>query len=310
MYWLTTKRISKSGLQNFFRNGFVSFSSVLVMTITLFIITSIILLGGFFNYSLNQVKNKVDVNVYFITTAEESDILSVKKSLESLPEVSSVEYISRDQALVDFKEKHKGDDLTLQALDELGDNPLGATLNIKAKDPSQYAGIAKYLDDMSSGTLSTGGLKIVDKVNYTQNKIVIERLTSLVNSVNILGIWFAVIFILVSIIVTFNTIKLTIFMAKDEISVMRLVGASSTYVKGPFVISGLLSGVISALIILIAFAVITFFINHYYGLYFVGFNLFNYYITNFLQILGIILGSGIVLGALASYLAVHKYLRN
>src|ERR1035437_2411015 len=282
--WLSIKRVFKSGMQNFTRNGFVSLSSVLVMTITLFIMTSVIILGGFLNFSLDQVKNKVDVNVYFITTASDSDILTVKKSLEALPEVSSIEYISRDQALANFKDKHKGDDLTLQALNELGDNPLGATLNIKAKDPSQYAGIAKYLDDMSNGVLSSGGPKIIDNVNYAQNKIVIDRLTSIINSANMIGIWFAIIFVLVSIIVTFNTIKLTIFMARDEISVMRLVGASNMYVKGPFIISGLLCGIISAIIILIAYAVITFAINHYYGSYFVGFDLFKYYILNFLQI--------------------------
>jgi len=308
--FLTTRRILKSGLQNFFRNGFISLSSVLVMTVTLFIITSILLLGGFLNYSLNQVKNKVDVNVYFVTTATETDILSVKKSLESLPEVSSVEYISRDQALINFKEKHKGDSLTLQAIEELGDNPLGATLNIKAKDPSQYASIAKFLDDANGEILSQGSLKIIDKVNYAQNKIVIDRLTAIINSANIIGLWFAFIFIFISMIVTFNTIKLTIFMAKDEISVMRLVGASNSYVKGPFVISGLLCGIISAVIILVMFALITFFVNYYYGSYFIGFNLFEYYITNFLKIFMVLFGSGIILGALSSYLAVRKYLRN
>ena len=310
MFWLTTKRVFKSGLQNFIRNGFVSLSSVLVMTVTLFIITSIILLGGFFNYSLDQVKNKVDVNVYFVTTAKESDILSVKKSLEVMPEVSSVEYISSDQALINFKNKHQDDNLTLQALDELGNNPLGATLNIKAKDPSQYAGIAKYLDDASSGALSQGGLNIIDKVNYAQNKIVIDRLTNIIKSVNVLGVWFAIIFILVSIVVTFNTIRLTIFMARDEISVMRLVGASNTYVKGPFIVSGISCGIISAIIILIAFALLTFTINHYYGSYFVGFDMFKYYTTHFLRMFGILFGSGIILGSLASYLAVQKYLRN
>jgi len=310
MFWITTKRITKSGVQNFFRNGFVSFSSVVVMTITLFIIISVILLGGFLNYSLEQVKNKVDVNVYFITNVEESDVLSVKKSLEALPEVSSVEYVSSDQALVNFKAKHQGDNLTLQALDELGENPLGATLNIKAKDPSQYAGIAKYLDNMSSGVLSSGGTSIIDKVNYSQNKVVIDRLTEIVNSSNMIGVWFAIIFIFISIIVTFNTIRLAIFMSRDEISVMRLVGASNSYVKGPFVISGVLCGVISAVVILIFFAILTFVINHYYGSYFVGFNLFGYYINHFLQIFGTIVGSGIVFGSFASYLAVHKYLRH
>lgn len=310
MYRLVTRRIFKSGLQNFLRNSFVSLSSVLVISITLFIITSISLLGGFLDYSLDQVKNKIDVNVYFITTAKEDDILSVKKSLEALPEVSLVEYISRDQALINFKEKHKGDDLTLQALDELGDNPLGANLNVKAKDPSQYAGIAKYLDSMSSSALSKSGLKIIDKVNYAQNKIVIDRLTSIVNSANMMGVWFAIIFIFVSIVVTFNTIKLTIFMAREEISVMRLVGASSPYVKGPFIISGLLCGAVASLIILIGFAIITFFVNHYYGSYFMGFNLFKYYIVNFLQFFVIIFASGLTLSSIASYLAVHKYLKH
>ena len=309
MFWLATKRIFKSGLQNFFRNGFVSLSSVLIMTITLFIITSTILLGGFFNYGLNQVKNKVDVNVYFVTTASMADILSMQKSLEVLPEVASVEYISRDQALANFKAKHADDSLTLQALDELGGNPLGATLNIKAKDPSQYAGIAKFLDDSTSETLSQGGTNIIDKVNYAQNKVVIDKLNAIINSVNVIGVWLAIIFILISIIVTYNTIKLSIFMARDEISVMRLVGASDAYVKGPFVVSGLLCGIISAIIILLLFALISFFINHYYGIYFVGFNLFRYYINNFLEIFAIIFGSGIVLGSLASYLAVRKYLK-
>ncbi|MFH0755623.1 MAG: permease-like cell division protein FtsX [bacterium] len=310
MFKLTSKRILKSGLQNFFRNGFVSLSSILVITVTLFIITATLLLGGFLNYNIELIKNKVDVNVYFITTATEADVLSVKKSLESLPEVFSIEYISREQALINFKEKNKGKSLILQSLDELGSNPLGATLNIKAKDPSQYAGIAKYLDSMNDEILSQENLKIIDKVNYAQNKIIIDRLTTIVNSVNILGFWFGLIFIFISIIVTFNTIKLTIFMTRDEISIMRLVGASNTYVKGPFIISGLLCGIISVIVILIAFAIITFFTNHYYGTYFVGFNLFKYYITNFLQIFGIIFISGIILSSLSSYLAVQKYLKN
>src|SRR5690348_10340326 len=122
MSWLSTKRVWRSGLQNFFRNGLVSFSSVVIMTITLFIIISTILLGGFLKYSLDQVKEKVDINVYFSTNASESDILAVQKSLEALPEVSSVEYTSRDQALKDFEDKHSGDELTLQAIDELGYN--------------------------------------------------------------------------------------------------------------------------------------------------------------------------------------------
>ncbi len=291
MSLLTTKRVIRSGTQNFFRNGVISFSSVVIMTITLFIICSTMILGGFLKYSLDQVKAKVDINVYFVTTAKEDDILAIQKALEARPDVLSVTYISKEQALADFQAKHQGDQLTLQAIDELGYNPLGATLNIRAKDPSDYAGIASYLEGNSTGLLSSDGSKIIDKVNYSQNKVII-------------------IFILISIIIVFNTIRLAIFMAKDEISVMRLVGASNKYVKGPFVISGILCGVISALMVLIFFAIFTFWVSSYYGDSFVGFDIFQYYMTNFFQFLLFVLGSGILLGAIASYFAVHKYLRN
>lgn len=307
--WLSIKRIFKSGVQSFRRNGYVSLSSVLVMTITLFIITSFLILAGSLNFSLDQIKSKVDVNVYFVTSASSTDVLVVKKSLESIPEVSSVEYISREQALANFKEKHKGDELILQSIDELGENPLGATLNIKAKDPSQYAGIAKYLDNISTGAQSSSGAKIIYKFNYAQNKVIIDRLTNIINSANKVGMWFAIVFIFISIIVTFNTIRLTIFMSRDEISVMRLVGASNMYVKGPFIVNGLLYGTISSVIILISAAIATYSINYYYGAYFIGFDLFKYYIENFLRIFGIIFGSGIGLGVVSSYLATMKYLR-
>jgi cell division transport system permease protein len=310
MFWLNIKRVFRSGLQNFFRNGFISLSSVLDMSITLFVISSMIFLGGFLEYSLNKVKDKVDVNVYFLTSVSEEDIFSLRKSLETMPEVSSVEYLSRDQALLDFKEKHKGDELTLQAIDELDENPLGASLNIKAKEPSQYAGIAEFLDGNNSNLLSKDGTRIIDKVNYYQNKIIIDRLTSIIDSANVIGFWVAIIFIIISILTTFNTVGLTIFMSKDEISVMRLVGASGKYVKGPFVVSGVLCGFISSIIILILSALFAFFVGKYYGSYFSGFNLFKYFIDNFIKILAVIMGSGILFGSLASYLAVRKYLRD
>ena len=193
---------------------------------------------------------------------------------------------------------------------ELGDNPLGAVLNIKAKDPVQYEGIAKYLDSMSGDALSQNSINIIDTVNYAKNKVIIDGLNKLIKIANTIGLWLAIIFTLFSIIVTFNTIKLAIFMSRDEISVMRLVGASSEYVKGPFIVSGILCGVISAVIVLILCALIAFMVNHYFSFYFAGFNLYDFYIMNFLKIFGVIIGSGIILGAFASYLAVRKYLRH
>ena len=192
-------------------------------------------MGAILKFSLQEIKNKVDINVYFTADAQESDVLSLKKSIESISEVSSVTYTSSDQALADFKDRHKDDALTLQALDELGTNPLTASLSIKAKEPSQYESIAKFLggEDPSSPPSNP----IIEKVNYYQNKLVIDKLTQITDAVNTMGFWLAIIFLVISIIITFNTIRLAIFISRDEIAVMRLVGASGRYSKGPFCFS-------------------------------------------------------------------------
>ncbi len=307
MIWVGIKRVIKSGFINFWRNGFVSFSSIMVVTMTLFVFTSLIFLSILTNSYLGQIKDKVDINVYFATTASEPDILALKKTIESLEQVSHVEYISRDQALKDFKIKHQDDESTLQGLDELDGNPLQAVLNIKAKEPSQYSSIAKFLE--SKNTLSKNDSTLVENINFHKNKQIIDRLSKILDSATKLGIALIIFFVLVSVIITFNTIRIIIFTSRDEISVMKLVGASNRYIRWPFVVSGLMYGIISALITLIAFYPILYYVNKVIANFSPGLNLVDYYATNFGQIFLIITGSGIFLGAVSSYLAVRRYLR-
>jgi cell division transport system permease protein len=124
MLWTNTKRVIKAGFINFWRNGFVSLASLLVMSVMLLIIGSIIFTSAILDTSLQQIKSKVDINVYFVTTAREADILLIRDAVRTLPEVDRIEYISRDQALADFRNRHQNDQLTLQALDELKENPI------------------------------------------------------------------------------------------------------------------------------------------------------------------------------------------
>src|ERR1035437_7419061 len=124
--WIKIKRMLQSGFVNFWRNGTISFSAVLMMTVALFVISSVLFVGALLTSTLNQIKDKVDVNIYFVTSAPESDILSLQKTLQAMPEVQSVDYLSSDQALQAFKDRHINDQLTLQALAELDQNPLGA----------------------------------------------------------------------------------------------------------------------------------------------------------------------------------------
>jgi cell division transport system permease protein len=306
MFLTKIKRIIVSGYRDFIRSGFTSLASILIMSITLFVITSLIFIQAALNSSLNDIKDKVDVTVYFVQNADEPSILNIESSLKSLPEVSGVTYTSADQALSDFKEKHSNDYLTLQALDELGQNPLGASLNIKAKDPSQYESIAKYFD--SGGSLSQDSLSIIDKIDYHQNKVVIDRLTTIINGAKKLGFVISFILVLISIVITFSTIRLIIYMSREEINVMKLVGADGGYIRGPFIVSGVLVGAISSLVTILLFIPVTIWLGNQMT-DFIGINLFTYYKANFLQLFIIMLGSGIIIGVISSVFAIHRHLQ-
>lgn len=276
------------------------------MTITIFVITSMIFVQAALNASLNDIKEKVDVTVYFLPGADEVAIKKVEDSLSKLPEVKSVTYTSAVDALTNFKDKHGNDYLTLQALDQLNSNPLGGSLNIKANDPSQYESISNYFENDSA--LANGNLTIIDKVDYHQNKLVIDRLTSIISGARSLGFIVSLFLIIISIIITFNTIRLIIYMSKDEISVMKLVGAGSRYVQGPFIVSGVLVGICASLLAILIFIPISIWLGNNMT-DFIGINLYQYYKSNFLQLFIIMLGSGVLLGGISSFFAISRYLR-
>jgi cell division transport system permease protein len=317
MIFTNFKRIARTGFVNFWRNGFLSFAAIVVLTLSLLAFGSIIFGGAFGRALIADVKDKVDINVYFSLNAPEQDILAVQSDLNRLPEVASTSYISRDQVLTNFKAKWQDNALIMQGLDEIGSNPFPATLNIKAKDPGQYGGIAQYLENKNP-TMSDG-TPLIDKVNYDQNKLVIDRLSRIIPAVEKTGLVIALIMVLVAFIVVFNTIRLIVYTSKDEISVMKLVGASNIYVRGPLVVSGIMYGVISGLITLVILAAFAYWSDAAL-LRFAGVEvasefelvvnvLSRYFEQNFGQIFIIIMGAGVILGGLSSYIAAKRYLR-
>src|ERR1035437_2921328 len=305
MAMTTFRRIIKGGFLNFKRGGIVSLAAVLVVTITLSVIALIIFLQAILYFSLNQIKDKVDVTIYFTVGAPSDKILSLKSSLEQLPEVANVSYTSADEAVKIFRDRHQSAYPTIQALDEIGTNPLGGYLNVKAKEVSQYGDIANFLK--SDNALVLGSASIIDKVNYYQNKLVIDRLNSIIGGAQKLGFLLTLILVIISIIITFNTIRLTIFISKEEIGVMRLVGASKAHVRGPFMIEGVIYGIVATFITMIIFWPATFWLGRNMTS-FLGINMYDYYLSNFFQIFAIILLSGILLGVISSFLAVRQYL--
>ncbi len=305
--WLSMKRVTRYGIAGFVRNGFISLAAILIMTITLFVIAGLMMSAAALDSTLNQLTNKVDVTVYFTPTATLDQITTVQNSLKALPEVASVKYVSREEALAEFQERHKNDQLTLQALEELGENPLGASLEIRAKETSQYESIATYLQDQAS--TQTGSSAFIDKVNFFQNKAAIDRLTNIIETSQKLGIAITVILAISSVLIAFNTIRLAIYTARDEIGVMNLVGAGHWYVRGPFMVAGILYGIVSAIIVLLVLYPITIWLGPGSERFLGSFNIFTYYTEAFPVMFLTLMGAGIGIGALSSFLAVRRYLK-
>ena len=301
------KRTILAGMRGFYRNRTVSLSSIFILTITLSIITSFYLFGAVFDYTLEQVKEKVDVRVYLTVDATEEQASEIKARLLGLTDVKSVEYTSREQALLDFRKKHEGDQLTLQALEELGTNPFGASLSVIAKDTSRYEAIATQLSE-GSGLL--GDKKgIVDKVNYYQIKDSIDKLNSIIGWVNTVGFWLSVIFVLMSCMIVYNTIRLAIFVYRDEIAVMKLVGASNMYIRGPFVVEAILYSIVATFITIILFFPATIWVTKKTVFFFEGLNINAFYLAHVFELVVMLLIFSAALTVLSSLLAVRKYLK-
>lgn len=306
MFITNLKRIFKTGSVNFLRNSLISFSAIFVIVATLIALLSLFLSNILLQSALEQIQNKIDINVYATTDATPDEIFKLREKIEALPEVAKVEYVSKEQALVNFKERHRDDNLTLQALEELDENPLGAVLNIKAKEISQYAGIAAFLEIETA--LAEGETQIIEKINYYNNKVAIDKLNKIIGAVESFGFAVAIILIFISIMVTFNTIRLTIFISRKEIGVMRLVGAHNNFIQGPFLVEGALYGLSSAILTIIIFYPILFWINPFIeNMFFL--DLLAYFSSNLLFIFLSLLATGAILGTISSIFAIRAYLK-
>ena len=295
-------RAIKRGVVNFWRNGWVSLATVLVMVLALFVLGALFFSNVLLTSALSRLEEKVDISVYFKTSAPEEDILALKSALGKLQEVKAVEYVSSDQALAAFQERHAENALITQALEELGENPLGASLNVKAKDPRQYEAISRFLEAESFEN-------IVDKINYRQNQVVIEKLTGILKASRALGLGITLALSAIAILVAFNTIRLAIYTSKDEISIMRLVGASTARVRSPFLVEGVIHGAIASVLTMLAFWPLAAWLGPKADRFFGGPNLLNYYLSNFLAIFLMLLTAGVVLGVISSLIATRRYLK-
>src|SRR3989338_2487820 len=303
MNGITFYRILKNGLMNYWRNFLLSLAATLVMVIALFILSSIIILSALANISLSTIKEKVDISIYFKQTASEQTIRQIEVQVRELAEVKSIEYIPPVTARDKFKELHKDEPLLLESVDQFSDedNPFPASFAIRVKSLDDYGTIINLFRDEKFTPFVK---KITDK------RDLVDRLNRIINVVRKLGLALILIFAAVTVIVMFNTIRLTIYNRREEIEIMRLVGASNWFIRGPFIVEGILYGLAGALVTAALVFPILFILTPKISSFLeLDITQFNYLALNYLALLGILLAIGSLLGIVSSATVVRKYLK-
>jgi len=296
-------RILKMGLTNFWRNIWLSAATTLVMVLTLFSFSILVVLNLLGNATIKNIEQKIDVTIYLKDVVTEEETLALKTSIEEISNIANIEYISKKEALENFSEKHQNDKMISDILKEFETNPLEPVLVIKANQPEDYPGIVDKLEEERYA-------KFIRKVNYKDNQLMIDRITATANSLGKAGIIVSIIFAAIAILVMFNTIRLTIYSRSKEIEIMKLVGATNWYVRWPMIIEGVLYGLVASVISLGILFPASKMVSPKIEAYFYGYglNLAQYLNTHILQIIGIQILIGILLGVISSLIAIGKYL--
>lgn len=305
MNWISISRISILGLTNFWRNRWLSLASTLVMTLTLLIISLFVVMTIVVNKATDRIKAKMDITIYFQDSASTDEIHEIQQKIAGREDVQEVVYISKEEALEIWQERQKNQRIRELVTSE--ENPLPRSLAIKATDPADLDNIAEYLD-------SDDFKLLIHKISYEENKAIIDKLLAITSFTKKVGWLFSGIFIVISILVILNTIRLAIYSRRDEIEIMRLVGASDRLIKGPFIVEGILFGILACIFAVFLmwlgiYVIMTPLTDQHLGgevtenmKLFFGSHLFLIFLMQFL--VGIIIGVGCSLFSIRKYLKV------
>lgn len=306
--WITFLRILRHGSENFIRNAWLSLAAILIMTITLLIIFLAVASNDVLHKTVDSIRDGVDMSIYVKNNITDADARKIQQELQKLDSVVSVKLVEAKQAKKDIEQKYVGDDEILHAL-SIAKNKLPSTYQIKVKDinnPGELEHfvqtnetVKKWLDEKQPPSFSSSSRTVIDNI---------ARYADFAEKI---GILVAVIFVAVSILVVFNTIRMAIFNRKDEIYMMRLIGAEPGFVRSPFIVEAVLNGLISAVIATSLGIVIMNLVKD--GLTNYGIIIavtLRFVSTYWYVVYGVMIGFGFVIGVFSSILATAKYLKS
>ncbi|MBU4257273.1 ABC transporter permease [Candidatus Parcubacteria bacterium] len=301
MFLLSFARVIKFSFQDIGRNIWLSIVTMSILILALFSVNMLLTVNVISQAAIGAVKEKIDVNIYIKPDTEESKIMALKAQISGLSQVKDVQYISKAQALESFKEKHQNNPEVMESLKEIGKNPLTPSLVIKPKDVDQYQELIVNLNSIEDD--------IIESRNFDDHKLMIDKINGITDRVSEAGMVISFTFIIITLLLVYNSIRVAIYTHRREIKIMRLVGASNWFIRAPYLFSSIIYTVVGVSAIVVIYYFFLNLLQPYIETFFIDYdiNLAAHFRDNFINIFGLQFLVGIVVNMGASLIAVSKY---
>ncbi len=300
----TIHRTAKFALQNFWRNIWLSLATVLVFVLTLVMVNVLITLHVLAQTAVSSVEERIDVSVYFKQGTSEQTILQAREYLEGLTQVSHVEYVSAENAYRRFTERHRNDAAILEALETVETNPFGGSLVVRARQPEDFAFI---LEALNNPTFADA----IERQDYDDHERIIERIRTLTDRISMLAYIVGGIFALIAILIVYNTIRVAIYTHREEIGIMRLVGANNSFIRLPFILEAIFLSAIATVTMAAILIPLVRVAEPQLNVFFDGktVGLLAYYVSHWWVIFGGQFAVLVALSVISASLAMSRYLK-
>ena len=298
---LSFYRILKFSFQDIIRNGWLSIVTVAILFLSLFSINTLATVRFVSDSAVYAIKDKIDISLYIKPDTLEKDVLELQSTLKENSKIKNINYISKEMALADFREKYQNNQEVLAALKEINQNPLSASLIITPANLEESALLINELKVFDS--------EIIESRDFSDNSTILNKIENITRRVNDVALFIILVFAFTSLLVVYNAIRVTIYTHRQEIEIMRLVGASNFFIYMPYLVSSLIYAIFSTLLIIAAFLPLLTLLQPYLETFFAGYNVnvLLYFLDNFVLIFGaqflVVLG----INVFASLIAVRKY---
>ena len=296
-------RAVKFAFQDIFRNLSLSLMTVLILILMLLSVNTLFIIRFLTGQATQSVKDQIDVSVFFVHTASDEQIKEAQMYIQSFPEVTDIKYFDRQEVLTKFRELYANNPEIIASLTELEENPLGPTMVIKTREPSDYKKVVQAL------TVPEYENIVVAKT-FADTERAITRINTITTQVERFSLALTGLFAMIAFLIIFNTIRVAIYTQRIEINIKKLVGATNWFIRSPYIIEALIFTAISVpatcgLVIFTARLIdpyITVVFNQT-GL------LTSYFLSNILRLFGAQFIAVMLLTIFSSWLAMRRHLR-